>query len=317
MITYLEEVSGMLERERVEVRCCCFGVVKSGSLQTTPSSECTPGYEGPRQEVAVKLLKHNADQDELVNFLEEGLMMKDLQHPNVLTLIGICIDDRGVPMIILPYMKFGNLKTFIQDKDRVFTVKDMIMLGHQVASGMCYLSEIHRMVHRDLAARNCMVDETKTVKVGDFGLSRDVYEKDYYVCKDNKAKLPAKWMAPECFIMQHYDTKTDVWAYGVLLWELMTRGQTPYPAIDNWNLVDYLKMGKRLQKPPYTPAKLYDVMHACWRLDPDKRPDFKGIVEMLEDIIKPAAKESESDDYMTLIQSTYDYVNSHWQGAPR
>ncbi|XP_070531998.1 hepatocyte growth factor receptor-like isoform X1 [Ptychodera flava] len=182
---------------------------------------------------------------------------------------------------------------------------------------MRYLSEIHRMVHRDLAARNCMVDETKKVKVGDFGLSRDIYESDYYVCNDKNAKLPAKWMAPECFRKQHYDTKTDVWAYGVLLWELMTRGETPYPAIDNWDLVDYLDKGKRLQKPPYTPDEVYDVMHACWQLDPDLRPDFKDIVHTVDNILKSADEESESDNYLTLVQSKYDYVYSHWQGSPR
>ncbi|XP_070582303.1 hepatocyte growth factor receptor-like [Ptychodera flava] len=151
----------MIDRKRLILRTDdvlgrgAFGVVMLGTLQTTQSSACSSGYECPGQEVAVKILKHNASGDESENFLEEGLLMKDLQHPNVLTLIGICIDDRGVPMIILPYMKFGNLKTFIQDEDREFTVWDLVSLGHQVATGMRYLSEIH-MVHRDLAARNCM-----------------------------------------------------------------------------------------------------------------------------------------------------------------
>ncbi|XP_070532000.1 tyrosine-protein kinase receptor TYRO3-like [Ptychodera flava] len=112
-------------------------------------------------------------------------------------------------------------------------------------------------------------------------------------------------MAPECFKKQHYDTKTDVWAYGVLLWEIMTKGETPYPAIDNSELVDYLDKGKRLKKPPNTPDEVYHIMHACWQLDPDLRPDFKDIVHTMDKMLKSTDEESESNYYLTPVSSEY------------
>ncbi|XP_070553912.1 hepatocyte growth factor receptor-like isoform X2 [Ptychodera flava] len=290
-----------------------FGQVVEGTLLPVTSGE--PRNEYTHQKVAVKLLKHNAQPDEVSTFLEEGLLMKGLLHPNVLTLVGVSIDQYGVPMIALPYMHFGNLKSYVEDETRDLTVKDLISLGKQVASGMAYISDTHRMVHRDLAARNCMVDEYETVKVGDFGLSRDVYEREYYVCTDSKAKLPAKWMAPECFRRQRFDTKTDVWAFGVLLWELMTRGENPYAAIDNWDLVEYLERGRRLEQPPNTPEKVYEIMQKCWLLDSSRRPDFKSLVQMLDDCLQFATCGTDSELYLIPIEVTYDYADLPRRGS--
>ncbi|KAH7948257.1 hypothetical protein HPB52_019908 [Rhipicephalus sanguineus] len=187
-------------------------------------------------------------------FLEEALIMKDFHHVNVLPLIGLSIDKTDGLMVIIPYMKYGDLLSYIRDERNKPTVKQLIIFGVHVAEGMKYLADT-KFVHRDLAARNCMLSEDFIVRVADFGLSRDVYEKDYY-SGDNKAKLPVKWMAPESLEKGIYNHKTDVWSYGVLLWELITRGVTPYPEVDNWDIVDYLRQGRRMKQPSYCPDEM-------------------------------------------------------------
>ncbi|KAL1436598.1 hypothetical protein MTO96_049501 [Rhipicephalus appendiculatus] len=223
-----------------------FGCVYLGTMK----------LQGKVEEVAVKTL-HNSSRGGEVDskaFLEEALIMKDFHHVNVLPLVGLSIDNTDGLMVIIPYMKYGDLLSYIRDEKNKPTVKQLIIFGIHVAEGMKYLADT-KFVHRDLAARNCMLSEDFVVRVADFGLSRDVYEKDYY-SGDNKTKLPVKWMAPESLEKGIYNHKTDVWSYGVLLWELITRGVTPYPEVDNWDIVDYLRQGRRMKQPSYCPDEM-------------------------------------------------------------
>ncbi|XP_070535367.1 hepatocyte growth factor receptor-like [Ptychodera flava] len=231
------------------------------------------------------MLRGDVALDDLRRFLLEGVLMKDFDHPNVLSLIGVCMQRDGLPLIVLPYMKNGDLKSFITTQSREFTLKDLLTFALNVAEGMAYLSE-RKFVHRDLASRNCMVDERNVVKVSDFGLSRDIYEREYYSTKDKTVKLPVKWMAPESFRRQIFTTKTDVWSFGVLVWELVTRGEVPYGSVDNWDLLRYIDTGKRLNQPHFTPDEVYGLMLQCWHSDPDNRPDFKTLVEELKQILQ-------------------------------
>ncbi|XP_033114548.1 hepatocyte growth factor receptor-like isoform X3 [Anneissia japonica] len=269
-----------------------FGSVYQGSHKTK---------SGEVNEIAIKCLLPGSAQQDMVHFLQEGMMMKDFKHENVLALIGVCINKEGVPLVILPFMKHGDLLTYIRDPKYDLTARELLVFSLHIACGMSYLASL-KFVHRDLAARNCMLDETLTVKVADFGLSRDIYERDYYSAKDKNAKLPVRWMALECLERNIYNTKTDVWSFGVVMWEMLTRGITPYPAVDNWDINRYLAQGRRLPQPQFCPDEVYHIMQQCWAFSPQSRPSFDGLAKKLSDVL-------ESSPATPTSQDTYVYVN--------
>ncbi|KAJ7405827.1 hypothetical protein BTVI_67574 [Pitangus sulphuratus] len=266
-----------------------FGCVYHGTLLDNDSRKI---------HCAVKSLNRITDLEEVAQFLKEGIIMKDFTHPNVLSLLGICLPNEGSPLVVLPYMKHGDLRNFIRNETHNPTVKDLIGFGLQVAKGMKYLAS-KKFVHRDLAARNCMLDEKFTVKVADFGLARDVYDKEYYsVHNKTGAKLPVKWMALESLQTQKFTTKSDVWSFGVLLWELMTRGAPPYPDVNSFDITVYLLQGRRLLQPEYCPDPLYEVMLKCWHPKPEMRPAFSELVSNISTI------------FSTFVGEHYVHVNA-------
>ncbi|XP_021371801.1 hepatocyte growth factor receptor-like isoform X2 [Mizuhopecten yessoensis] len=262
-----------------------FGCVYKGYLSK-------PGEKG-EELVAVKtILKTSAKEVDIGEFINEALMMKDFRHPNVLSLIGVCVDKGEFPLVILPFMENGDLLAYIRDEQNMPLVKDLVFFGLDIAQGMEYLASI-KFVHRDLAARNCMLDEQFIARVADFGLSRDIYSSHYYT-SDNKKKLPVKWMAPECLEKGKYSAKSDVWSFGVVLWELITRGANPYAAVDNWDMYKYLKEGRRLPKPPFCPPRLFQMMESCWNFTPSGRPSFRDIIKEIKRLLKESEKEENS-----------------------
>ncbi|CAN0181216.1 unnamed protein product [Lampetra planeri] len=262
---------------------------------------------------AVKCLSRITDVEEVEQFLREGLLMKNFQHENVLSLLGICMPLHGTPLVVLPYMKHGDLGHFLRQETHNPTVKDLIGFGLQVARGMEYLAS-RKFVHRDLAARNCMLDESYTVKVADFGLARDIYNKEYYSIRNHqRAKLPIKWIALESLQTQRFTTKSDVWSFGVLLWELQTRGAPPYPDVDPFDMARFLRQGRRLPQPEYCPDELYVLMLDCWGPTAGDRPDFPELVSRLE-LLQSCLM---GDHYITLRVA---YVNlespPHYAASP-
>ncbi|KAM6060651.1 macrophage-stimulating protein receptor isoform 3-T3 [Theristicus caerulescens] len=251
---------------------------------------------------AVKSLHRITDVEEVEEFLREGILMKSFHHPQVLSLLGVCLPRHGLPLVVLPYMRHGDLRHFIRTQERSPTVKELIGFGLQVALGMEYLAQ-KKFVHRDLAARNCMLDETLTVKVADFGLARDVFGKEYYSIRQHRhAKLPVKWMALESLQTQKFTTKSDVWSFGVLMWELLTRGASPYPEVDPYDMARYLLQGRRLPQPCHCPDTLYGVMLSCWAPAPEERPSFAGLVGELKHVLATL----EGEHYVNLAVT---YIN--------
>ncbi|XP_035498830.2 hepatocyte growth factor receptor [Scophthalmus maximus] len=256
--------------------------------------------DGQKQHCAVKSLNRITDLEEVSQFLKEGIIMKDFSHPNVLSLLGICLPPEGSPLVVLPYMKHGDLRNFIRDETHSPTVKDLMGFGLQVARGMEYLAS-KKFVHRDLAARNCMLDESYTVKVADFGLARDVYDKEYYsVHNKSGVKLPVKWMALESLQTHKFTTKSDVWSFGVLLWELMTRGAPPYSDVNSFDITVFLLQGRRLLQPEFCPDALYTLMIECWHPKPERRPTFSELVARISAIFS-----SFSGEHYVLLNTTY------------
>ncbi len=227
--------------------------------------------------VAVKTLKE--DTMALKDFLEEASIMKEMKHSNLVQLLGVC--TREPPFyIITEFMSHGNLLDFLRNANRdEITAVVLMYMATQIAAAMSYL-ESRNFIHRDLAARNCLVGENHLVKVADFGLARLMGD-DTYTAHAG-AKFPIKWTAPEGLAYNKFSTKSDVWAFGILLWEIATYGMSPYPGVELTDVYHMLESGYRMECPPGCPPRVYDLMRHCWHWEPAERPQFFDIHHTLE-----------------------------------
>lgn len=182
-----------------------------------------------------------------------------------------------------PPMVFNNCYLYHGDENVFLTVDDLLRFASQAANGMMFL-ESNRVVHRDLAARNVLLSDHRTIKICDFGLSRDVYEQNLYQKSNRGDPLPVKWMALESLKYQLYTTQSDVWSFGVLLWEIMMLGGSPYPTISSSRIYEILCRGYRMPRPTLCCYSLYEVMLACWHSNPANRPKFGAIKDTIDGI---------------------------------
>ncbi|XP_065486528.1 tyrosine-protein kinase Mer isoform X2 [Caloenas nicobarica] len=276
-------------------------ILGEGEFGSVVEGRLTQPEDTPRK-VAVKTMKlDNFSQREIEEFLSEAACMKDFDHPNVIRLLGVCIELSSQqvpkPMVILPFMKYGDLHSFLlrsrlEMAPQFVPLQTLVKFMVDIALGMEYLSS-RQFLHRDLAARNCMLRDDMTVCVADFGLSKKIYSGDYYR-QGRIAKMPVKWIAIESLADRVYTTKSDVWAFGVTMWEIATRGMTPYPGVQNHEIYEYLFHGQRLKKPEGCLDELYEIMSACWRADPAARPTFSQLKVHLEKLLEnlPALRSS-------------------------
>ncbi|XP_057592279.1 fibroblast growth factor receptor 2 isoform X6 [Hippopotamus amphibius kiboko] len=270
--------------------------------------------------VAVKMLKDDATEKDLSDLVSEMEMMKMMgKHKNIINLLGACTQD-GPLYVIVEYASKGNLREYLRarrppgmeysyDINRVpeeqMTFKDLVSCTYQLARGMEYLAS-QKCIHRDLAARNVLVTENNVMKIADFGLARDINNIDYYK-KTTNGRLPVKWMAPEALFDRVYTHQSDVWSFGVLMWEIFTLGGSPYPGIPVEELFKLLKEGHRMDKPANCTNELYMMMRDCWHAVPSQRPTFKQLVEDLDRILTLTTNE----EYLDLSQPLEQYSPSY------
>ncbi|XP_009321178.1 PREDICTED: tyrosine-protein kinase RYK [Pygoscelis adeliae] len=305
-----------ISRERITLKDVLqegtFGRIFHGILieEKDPSKE---------KQVFVKTVKDQASEVQVTMMLTESCKLRGLHHRNLLPITHVCIEEGEKPMVLLPYMNWGNLKLFLRqcklveaNNPQAISQQDLVHMAIQIACGMSYLAR-REVIHKDLAARNCVIDDALQVKITDNALSRDLFPMDYHCLGDNENR-PVRWMALESLVNNEFSSASDVplenhgteqirdlsrtaslhlllhlllvadsskWAFGVTLWELMTLGQTPYVDIDPFEMAAYLKDGYRIAQPINCPDELFAVMACCWALDPEERPKFQQLVQCL------------------------------------
>ncbi|XP_072019673.1 tyrosine kinase receptor Cad96Ca-like [Amphiura filiformis] len=270
--------------------------------------------------VAVKVLKETSTEDDKRNFLKEVEMYKSLMHhPNIIGMLGTCIEKEPY-YIIMEFASEGDLQSYLHNirKDSNSTYgkqqssysnhqflapTEIVTFAVQIARGMAYIAS-KKCVHRDLATRNILLGNGLVCKVSDFGLARDVVENNTYEMK-SKGRVPIRWMAIESLLDNFYSSKSDVWSYGIVLWELVTLGSHPYPGLSGPQVISELKKGYRLPKPEHCSDEIYGIMSNCWELNPDDRLTFMQIQSKVEHMLEDAKgyldmSEFKESDYVYL-----------------
>ncbi|XP_010833103.1 PREDICTED: focal adhesion kinase 1 isoform X6 [Bison bison bison] len=265
-----------IQRERIELGRCIgegqFGDVHQGTY-TSP--------ENPALAVAIKTCKNCTSDSVREKFLQEALTMRQFDHPHIVKLIGVITEN---PVwIIMELCTLGELRSFLQVRKYSLDLASLILYAYQLSTALAYL-ESKRFVHRDIAARNVLVSSNDCVKLGDFGLSRYMEDSTYY--KASKGKLPIKWMAPESINFRRFTSASDVWMFGVCMWEILMHGVKPFQGVKNNDVIGRIENGERLPMPPNCPPTLYSLMTKCWAYDPSRRPRFTELKAQLSTILE-------------------------------
>lgn len=238
--------------------------------------------------VAVKTLKKGSNTEDRLDFLSEAEAMKRFDHSNIIQLLGVCLQTEPI-YAVMEFMLYGDLKTYLLARrhlvnekihdDSDISPKRLTLMALNVANALSYLSEM-KYVHRDVACRNCLVNAQRVVKLADFGMARSTSENDYYRFS-RKGMLPVRWMAPESLSLGKFTPASDIWSFGVLLFEIITFGSFPFQGMTNTQVLDYLKEGNTLTIPNGIRPHLEGLMKACWNLSYLKRPSASEVAEFI------------------------------------
>uniref|UniRef100_A0A8C9Q5E9 Focal adhesion kinase 1 n=1 Tax=Spermophilus dauricus TaxID=99837 RepID=A0A8C9Q5E9_SPEDA len=272
-----------IQRERIELGRCIgegqFGDVHQGVYMSP---------ENPALAVAIKTCKNCTSDSVREKFLQEALTMRQFDHPHIVKLIGVITEN---PVwIIMELCTLGELRSFLQVRKYSLDLASLILYAYQLSTALAYL-ESKRFVHRDIAARNVLVSSNDCVKLGDFGLSRYMEDSTYY--KASKGKLPIKWMAPESINFRRFTSASDVWMFGVCMWEILMHGVKPFQGVKNNDVIGRIENGERLPMPPNCPPTLYSLMTKCWAYDPSRRPRFTELKAQLSTILEEEKAQQE------------------------
>ncbi|XP_015786449.1 tyrosine kinase receptor Cad96Ca [Tetranychus urticae] len=251
--------------------------------------------------VAVKALKEGVSCKERLDLDNELEILKKLKaHPNVVSLLGCCT-EKEPKFLILEYVPFGTLQTYLRNHRGDFfnkvpslddcgtdgssnvLAKELLLFAYQIVKGMEHIAS-EGIIHRDLAARNILIGTNKTCKITDFGFSREISSESIYESK-SEGRLPIRWMAPEALKDYTFSVKSDVWSFGVLMWEIVTLGSTPYPGMDTKEVMRKVINGFRLEKPDHCRREMYNIMYYCWETRPASRPTFTELIDKLDKLI--------------------------------
>ncbi|XP_023605228.1 tyrosine-protein kinase Fer isoform X2 [Myotis lucifugus] len=227
--------------------------------------------------VAVKTCKEDLPQELKIKFLQEAKILKQYDHPNIVKLIGVCTQRQPI-YIIMELIPGGDFLSYLRKKKDELKTKQLVKFSLDAASGMSYL-ESKKCIHRDLAARNCLVGENNVLKISDFGMSR---QEDGGVYSSSGLKqIPIKWTAPEALNYGRYSSESDVWSFGILLWETFSLGVCPYPGMTNQQAREQVERGYRMSAPQYCPDEIFKIMMRCWDYKPENRPTFSELQKEL------------------------------------
>ncbi|XP_031575474.1 ephrin type-B receptor 1-B-like isoform X2 [Actinia tenebrosa] len=276
-----------IEREKIELEKSIgggeFADVYKGTLKN----------DSGREIVAVKILKPKPSVKNREDFIREASIMGQFKHPNVIALKGVVTRSSDTPMMIVTeYMANGSLDHFLMGHEGQLTVLQLLGMIRGVADGMAYLSGMN-FIHRDLAARNILVADNMASKVADFGLSReldDAEDNPNSVYQTQGGKIPVRWTAPEAIRYRKFSWASDVWSFGILMWEIMSFSERPYWEWDNFQVMDRVDSGYRLPAPMNCPKAIHNLMLDCWEGDKDKRPKFADILKRTEEMIRSPDK---------------------------
>ncbi|XP_073331168.1 tyrosine-protein kinase Tec [Pagrus major] len=233
-----------------------------------------------QHKVAIKAIREGAMYEE--DFIEEAKVMMKLSHPKLVQLYGVCSQQKPI-YIVTEFMEHGCLLNFLRQRRGSFSFGSLLSISLDVSEGMQHL-EANGFIHRDLAARNCLVNDSLVVKVSDFGMARYVLDDQY--TSSSGAKFPVKWSPPEVFNFCKYSSKSDVWSFGVLMWEAFTEGRMPFEQSQNHEVVTLVTKGHRLYRPKMATAAIYDIMQLCWHERPEERPSFSQLCLMISDALE-------------------------------